>query len=226
MEQNKTGKYLKYAIGEIVLVVIGILIALSINNWNEGRKNQRKAKTHLTLIRADLIQDIKDINRKTFWWSRVWCFKELYPDFELHSRLDSITPTKTSCNITYKQMFDYGSSFRSNTGAFDAMISDGSANLISNKTIFAKMQNLYKFWNPALLNYYNNNRAQSSNLKYKWGQLITYEPNTNITEAKDSKLIADITVYFTDLRFFTIQLARVKQLINETISEIDAELNK
>ena len=40
MEQNKTGKYLKYAIGEIVLVVIGILIALSINNWNEHRINK------------------------------------------------------------------------------------------------------------------------------------------------------------------------------------------
>ena len=42
MEKNKTGKYLKYAIGEIVLVVIGILIALSINNWNETRKLERK----------------------------------------------------------------------------------------------------------------------------------------------------------------------------------------
>ena len=38
--ENKTGKYFKYAIGEIVLVVIGILIALSINNWNESRKNK------------------------------------------------------------------------------------------------------------------------------------------------------------------------------------------
>ena len=37
MEQNKTGKYFKYAIGEIVLVVIGILIALQINNANENR---------------------------------------------------------------------------------------------------------------------------------------------------------------------------------------------
>jgi len=37
--ENKTGKYFKYAIGEIVLVVIGILIALSINNWNEKRKD-------------------------------------------------------------------------------------------------------------------------------------------------------------------------------------------
>jgi len=37
MEQNKTGKYSKYAIGEILLVVIGILIALSINNWKQSR---------------------------------------------------------------------------------------------------------------------------------------------------------------------------------------------
>jgi hypothetical protein len=37
METGKTSKYFKYAMGEIVLVVIGILIALSINNWNEKK---------------------------------------------------------------------------------------------------------------------------------------------------------------------------------------------
>ncbi len=36
MKKNKTSKYLKYVLGEIVLVVLGILIALQINNWNEG----------------------------------------------------------------------------------------------------------------------------------------------------------------------------------------------
>lgn len=40
VDQNKTGKYLKYAIGEIILVVIGIIIALQVNNWNESRKNR------------------------------------------------------------------------------------------------------------------------------------------------------------------------------------------
>ena len=39
--KNKTGKYLKYAFGEIILVVIGILIALQINNWSESRKNRQ-----------------------------------------------------------------------------------------------------------------------------------------------------------------------------------------
>ena len=41
MSENRTGKYLKYAVGEIILVVIGILIALSINNWNEQRINKK-----------------------------------------------------------------------------------------------------------------------------------------------------------------------------------------
>ena len=44
-DDNKPLKYMRYAIGEIVLVVIGILIALSINTWNEQRKNKIKIIT-------------------------------------------------------------------------------------------------------------------------------------------------------------------------------------
>lgn len=40
LSESKFSKYLFYAVGEIILVVIGILIALQINNWNEGRKRQ------------------------------------------------------------------------------------------------------------------------------------------------------------------------------------------
>ena len=46
-DDNKPLKYMRYAIGEIVLVVIGILIALSINNWNEEKLN--KTKEHILL---------------------------------------------------------------------------------------------------------------------------------------------------------------------------------
>ena len=51
---NKTSKYFKYAIGEIVLVVIGILIALQINNWNEKRLDKLKSKDYLERIIEDL----------------------------------------------------------------------------------------------------------------------------------------------------------------------------
>jgi hypothetical protein len=80
METGKTGKYFKYAIGEIILVVIGILIALQINNWNEKRKihanlssiykqihselkaDTLRAKQNVTLYneKANRIQDIID----------------------------------------------------------------------------------------------------------------------------------------------------------------------
>lgn len=57
MSENKTGKYFKYAIGEIILVVIGILIALSINNWNEGRKGDVREKATLYKFMQDLKSD-------------------------------------------------------------------------------------------------------------------------------------------------------------------------
>jgi len=52
--ENKTGKYFKYAIGEIVLVVLGILIALSINNWNENKKDRRNETVFLQGIINDI----------------------------------------------------------------------------------------------------------------------------------------------------------------------------
>ena len=54
---------MRYAIGEIVLVVIGILIALSINNWNETRKNHLKLTTILHIILKDMKEDTYILNR-------------------------------------------------------------------------------------------------------------------------------------------------------------------
>jgi len=62
MEKGKTAKYFKYAIGEIVLVVIGILIALSINNWNEERKTILKSEVYIDQIVNDIAKDTLNIN--------------------------------------------------------------------------------------------------------------------------------------------------------------------
>lgn len=56
--ENKTGKYFKYAIGEIVLVVIGILIALQLNNWNEIRKSRLEGLALLENLIVDLESDL------------------------------------------------------------------------------------------------------------------------------------------------------------------------
>ena len=59
MEKNKTGKYLKYAIGEIILVVIGILIALSLNNWNDSRKLENKKQELVSNLINDFEENIE-----------------------------------------------------------------------------------------------------------------------------------------------------------------------
>jgi len=61
MEKNKIGKYLKYAIGEIILVVIGILIALQINNWNENRKTDSIRDNYYHQILDDFDKETKYI---------------------------------------------------------------------------------------------------------------------------------------------------------------------
>ena len=57
INQNKMGKYFKYAIGEILLVVFGILIALQINNWNESNKLKSEEALYLKRLIVDLKKD-------------------------------------------------------------------------------------------------------------------------------------------------------------------------
>lgn len=68
LAENRVTRYLLYAIGEIILVVIGILIALQVNNWNENRKKNELKKQYLSSLISDtkndtllLKRDIKEI---------------------------------------------------------------------------------------------------------------------------------------------------------------------
>lgn len=62
LSEGKTGKYFKYAFGEIILVVFGILIALSINNWNENRKNKIAEADYYCRILEDFQITSKIVN--------------------------------------------------------------------------------------------------------------------------------------------------------------------
>ena len=67
METGKTGKYFKYAIGEIVLVVIGILIALQISNWNELSKMKEKSTSYLYQYKDDIESDTTRLAQNIKW---------------------------------------------------------------------------------------------------------------------------------------------------------------
>ena len=92
LSAGKTGKYMKYAIGEIVLVVIGILIALSINNWNEERKNEKELIEFLKSLKQELEIDIES------YAERHSEYLEINADIETSLRL-----IETSDKIRYKE---------------------------------------------------------------------------------------------------------------------------
>ena len=63
MERNKITTYLLYAIGEIILVVVGILIAVSIDNWNQSKNDQKKELSYLISYASDLQKNISELDR-------------------------------------------------------------------------------------------------------------------------------------------------------------------
>jgi hypothetical protein len=65
LSEGKTTKYLKYAIGEIILVVIGTLIALRINNWNESQKEQAQEQELLSQLQSEFQSNLEQLDQKT-----------------------------------------------------------------------------------------------------------------------------------------------------------------
>jgi hypothetical protein len=63
LSQNRVTRYLVYAFGEIFLVVIGILIALQVNNWNEGKKTLEQERRILMALHNEFDENLKELNR-------------------------------------------------------------------------------------------------------------------------------------------------------------------
>lgn len=83
LSEGKLGKYIKYAIGEIILVVIGILIALQINNWNENRKQQSEIIDIYNQIALDLDNDISEFSSVIKYYDSI---KPIYDAVILDTR--------------------------------------------------------------------------------------------------------------------------------------------
>ncbi|WP_179318593.1 DUF6090 family protein [Winogradskyella helgolandensis] len=124
--ENKTSKYFKYAIGEIVLVVIGILIALQINNWNENRKLKSKADIYVNKIINDLKVDTLNISKLIN--RAVTHKKEIANYFEYFNSEDSINVEQLIDSINDLEVF-YLKYFPVNK-TFKDMESSGNSDLL------------------------------------------------------------------------------------------------
>ncbi len=130
LTENKFSKYAIYAIGEILLVVIGILIALQINNWNENRKLNDKRQV---LIFA-LIEDFESTEKELVAANKA--SDEHLKNAETFYKLinkDSQTVTVDSLKILARAFFR-GFSFEPNLTSYKESVSNGSISLLKNKS--------------------------------------------------------------------------------------------
>lgn len=130
-------KYLKYAIGEIILVVIGILIALQINNWNEDRKKEKLEVSTLTELKANLSADIKDFQSDMKVYDAASKSSDVIIDF-----IDGKIPYHDSLNILFGKIPVQGV-FAPNKAAYDNLKVTGMR-LVSNDSLRAAISNLYE----------------------------------------------------------------------------------
>jgi hypothetical protein len=131
--ENKTGKYLKYALGEILLVIIGILIAVSINGWNEGRKLKIEEQSILIDLKQEVTSNLEALkkvieeNEKSF--AAAGEMKALFDDREAFNEMsDSVYRAlfiKMNSNWTYDPR----------NGILNSIISSGQINQLSNKEL-------------------------------------------------------------------------------------------
>ena len=226
LTENKFSTYLLYAIGEIILVVIGILIALQINNWNEAQKGKMKATTILEAIRSDMVKDLELIEElKPYWGKEIVYFKKVFPSYKYPIAIESIVDIDTINQVNYLILFEYDAPFRSNTSAFDAMIADGNSDLIKNDTLFSSIQKFYTFNAPTNENLFEILRQRSSDLNYKYAHVITYRPYKNISDLTDEYLIADLNIYFRSKNFYYWRTFIVNQkILKGIVAQIDKEL--
>jgi hypothetical protein len=235
LKNSNSGKYFKYAIGEIVLVVIGILIALQINLWNEKRKSYTILTTNLEGVLRELKADTLKINQLLINYKR-----------------DNIKRKAFINETKYENL---------NLGVLESNLENFSKDLNLKYTYFKKIQNSgitqfgeYKETMEGLIYYYENALPYLNKLTANYDDQVTredefwrYEQNSyefnyldglntyqNDDEAKKKliKLLKSPTarnILKIDMRrnlFLTERLSDLQPKLNKLISKLKKTLEK
>lgn len=183
---GRFGKYLLYAIGEIILVVVGILIALSINNWNENKKTEHNRQ----ILIASLIEDF-EYTSNDIVNDELPYLKSLQNDIKRFQEL-SKSPSQLiavdSLRLLARAYFR-SNHFSPNLTAYNEAVSSGSLGLLSNKELMNQFTRFMQY-----LKVYNKIEDQSSNSYYNgafWELRKTIEPELLYGKSKSTLTYED-----------------------------------
>ncbi|MGB4840033.1 MAG: DUF6090 family protein [Saprospiraceae bacterium] len=171
---GQTIKYLKYAFGEIVLVVIGILIALQINNWNLDRLDRKMEKSILSDLKVEFEANLADANR--VMEGHEGMFKAL---FQIQENIKLKRFDNTEADSLIYSVFDWFT-FTPKPGASNNLFNSGNLDLITNP----ELRNLLTLW-PGLV----------ADLKDDEDLTLNYTQNTILPFLADNYPISNVDHY-------------------------------
>jgi len=241
-DENKALKYTRYAIGEIVLVVIGILIALSINNWNDQRKDIAKEQQILLSLREEFKQNIKELNFDH--QINLSCINAITTLLNFDKNVDFETRTIDSL---LGQAFNFAT-FDARLGVINDISSSGNLELIRDSKLRYKMNQWtgelddYKedviirrdYWinNASLINILLPKRNQDASMDredYLRDILIKpiQVPKSNYIEfLTNLEIDGFLFDYYMNQSFVTINEEAIMEFLKSTLVLIESNINQ
>lgn len=219
-------KYFRYAVGEVLLVMIGILLALQVNNWNEGRKNRIKEMKLLNELRTDLVQNVNDIKQNLTF-------------FEITKTANEAIIYHIENNLAYNDSLDFhfGNiypyiTFNPNQTTYESLKEMG-LDIISNDSLRIALSNLYanqfssynKFENIYMLEHYENYMKPMINSELKDYVVYTSAIPKNYEQFIKKEQNKDAMMHMADIcdSYFLMQSVLLESA-EELIAQVDEEI--
>ncbi|WP_282124217.1 DUF6090 family protein [Algibacter mikhailovii] len=137
MLENRTGKYFKYAIGEIILVVIGILIAIQLNDLNENRKEHKKELSFIKKLQEDINFDIQHLTKQDSILAGYISNQEKIPELLLNA-----TSVKDIANIESVMRYSWNN-IEIKRKTYNEMLNTSGIYIIKNKELLIHLNEHY-----------------------------------------------------------------------------------
>jgi hypothetical protein len=199
--ENKIGGYLKYAIGEILLVVIGILIALQVNNWNEGRKFEDQSKKITQDINSEFKENRIVLNERIINLGIANNYVRTILSL-MNAERDEIQ--KTNIDSILSKSLKYGNYNPANS-SIKELISSGKLNLVRNQSLKKNLFEWLQLLEDADEDFKNQDlQATTLLIPYLYKHVAMQNLNTynNLEVKNNSELFnGDYHSVFQDLEF-------------------------
>ncbi|MCA0933270.1 hypothetical protein LCM02_12480 [Lutimonas saemankumensis] len=227
-QDNQFFKYTRYAIGEIVLVVLGILIALQINQWNDYRLKRNLETDFLNEIKGNLSKDKLQIDEiLKFNEKKQAAIQDVMIRFEEAGK-DSFDLNTFSNHMGILGSYEH---FLPNRTAFDNLLDTESVSLISNRELRTLLSKYYKYdfegGTQETIAYRTRSFSEmaSSHLTTKESINLMYGVNLNLKSSANTQIHKDEDI-ITSMVYMSIVMSYQNELMTNTLADVNLILDR